>query len=110
MADPARHAAGHSIYEVHEVLGRDPGLDLGSRYECSEYLDAFDFALEFLQEHDPNREGNVSGLDIKHVCGSERQTVWEYRHGENDAGPADLVALWGWDPTTSWQGPTGLTA
>jgi hypothetical protein len=110
MADETRHAAGRSIYEVHEVLGRDPGLDLGSRYECADYLEAFDFALDFLQEHDPHREGKVDGLDIKQVSGSGRETVWAYRHGEQDAAPADLVALWGWDPTRRWQGPTGLTA
>ena len=110
MAYVRRHAAGRSSYEVHEVLGTDPGLDLGSRFECAEYLDAFDFALDFLQEHDPQREGKVSGLDIKEVCGSERETVWAYRHGVQDTAPADLVALWGFDPTRRWQGPTGLTA
>jgi hypothetical protein len=110
MPDVRRHAAGRSIYEVHEVLGTDPGLDLGSRYECADYLEAFDFALDFLQEHDPEREGKVDGLDIKHVRGAERETVWAYRHDQLDTAPADLVALWGFDPTRCWQGPTGLTA
>jgi hypothetical protein len=110
MAYALRHAAGRSKYEVHEVLGKDPGLDLGSRFECSEYLDAFDFALDFLQEHDPRREGKVSGLAIEHVHGTERKTVWAYHHGEPDLAPADLVAHWGFDPTRRWHGPAGLMA
>ena len=109
MAHALRHAAGRSVYEVHEVLGEDPGLDLGSRYECTDYLDAFDFALDFLQEHDPQREGKVSGIDIEQVHGAERETVWAYRHGRPEAAPVDLVAVWGFDPSR-WQGPSGLTA
>jgi hypothetical protein len=108
MAETARHAAGRSIYEVHEILGTDPGLDLGSRYRCADYFEAFHFALDFLQENDPEREGKVSGLDIKHLHGAEQQTVWEYRH-ENVGMPADLVAFWGFDPKR-WQGPTALPA
>jgi hypothetical protein len=109
MAQALRHAAGRSIYEVHEILGADPGLDLGSRYRCADYFEAFDFALDFLQEHDPEREGKVSGLDIKQVDGTAQETVWEYRHSEAGMAPSDLVALWGFDPK-SWQGPAGLTA
>ena len=109
MAETARHAAGRSVYEVHEILGADPGLDLGSRFRCADYFEAFDFALDFLQEHDPEREGKVSGLDIKQVHGSGQQTVWEYRHEDVGNVPADLVAVWGFDPER-WQGPAGLTA
>jgi hypothetical protein len=97
------------MYEVHEILGADPGLDLGSRYRCADYLEAFDFAVEFLQEHDPGREGKVSGLDIKQVQGSQEETVWEYRHAEVGKAPHDLVALWGFDPR-HWEGPAGLRA
>ena len=109
MADTARHAAGRSVYEVHEILGTDPGLDLGSRYECADYFEAFDFALDFLEKHDPEREGNVSGLDIKQVQGTDAQTVWEYRYEATGTAPADLVAVYGFDPR-SWQGPTALPA
>jgi hypothetical protein len=108
MAEARRHAAGRSVYEVHEILGEDPGLDLGSRFECGDYLEAFDFALDFLQEHDPEREGKVSGLEIKQVHGAEQHTVWAYRHGGPGLAPADLVARWGFDPSR-WQGPS-LTA
>lgn len=110
MAETSRHAAGRSIYEVHEILGADPGLDLGTRFECTDYFEAFDFAVEFLEEHDPQREGHVSGLDIEHIRAGNRQTVWAYRHDEQDCAPADLVALWGFDPTKHWHGPTGLRA
>ena len=109
MAQARRHAAGRSTYEVHEIHGTDPGLDLGSRFECTDYLEAFDFALDFLQEHDPEREGRVSGLDIQQVSDSQHETVWAYRH-EPGLAPADLVALWGFDPTRNWHGPAGLTA
>ena len=107
MAELSRHAAGRTLYEVHEILDGDPALDLGSRFACADYLEAFDFALDFLQEHDPQREGRVSGLDIKHVNGAERETVWAYRHGEPPAKQPDLVALWGFD-VNNWTGPTGL--
>ncbi|MDQ3821985.1 MAG: hypothetical protein M3321_01930 [Actinomycetota bacterium] len=106
MAETPRHAAGRSIYEVHELLG---ALDLGSRFRCSDYLEAFDFALDFLQEHDPEREGKVGGLEIKQVTESREETVWSYRHAEAGKAPADLVAVWGFDPG-HWQGPTGLRA
>jgi hypothetical protein len=109
MAETARHAAGRSIYEVHEMLGEGPALDLGSRYRCADYFEAFDFALDFLQEHDPEREGKVSGLDIKQVHGGSEKTVWEYRHEETGKAPADLVAVWGFDPR-HWQGPSALPA
>ena len=109
MAEPRRHAARRSVYEVHEILGEEPGLDLGSRFECTDYFEAFDFALDFLQEHDPEREGKVSGLEIKQVQGAEQETVWAYQHGRQESAPNDLVALWGFDPR-SWQGPSGLTA
>ena len=107
MAEAPRHAAGRSIYEVHEILGADPGLDLGSRFECADYLDAFDFALDFLQEHDPERVGKVSGLDIKQVQAGENETVWAYRHTDAGLAPTDLVARWGFDPGR-WHGPAGL--
>ncbi len=106
MAERPRHAAGRSIYEVHETLG---ALDLGSRFRCADYLEAFDFALDFLQEHDPEREGRINGLDIKQVQGDRNETVWAYRHEEAGKAPADLVAVWGFDPG-HWQGPTGLSA
>ena len=108
MAETPRHAAGRSIYEVHEIRGADPGLDLGSRFQCADYFEAFDFALDFLQEHDPEREGKVSGLDIEQVQEGARETVWAYRHVEQPTAPPDLVALWGFDPK-GWHGPTALS-
>jgi hypothetical protein len=107
MAGTSRHAAGRSLYEVHEILAGEPALDLGSRYSCSDYLEAFDFALDFLQEHDPERVGRISGLDIKQVQGVQQETVWAYRHGDPGEVQPDLVARWGFD-VNRWTGPTGL--
>jgi hypothetical protein len=106
MAERPRHAAGRNLYEVHEMLDGDPALDLGSRFACTDYLEAFDFALDFLQEHDPHREGRVSGLDIKHVQGAGAETVWAYRHDGEAPVQQDLVALWGFD-VNRWTGPSG---
>jgi len=49
MAETLRHAAGYNWYEVHEVLGREPSLDLGLRFGSSELGAAVDFAFDYLE-------------------------------------------------------------
>ena len=55
---PASHAAERSRYAVHEGLKSHPGLDLGLRHTSESFLDAAEYAFEFLDEHDPEREGH----------------------------------------------------
>jgi hypothetical protein len=104
MAESQSHAAGQPNYEVHESLKRHPGLDLGLRFSSPEPLEAIDFALEFLDEHDPSREGRVSALEIVRVGPERRETVWRYEHDGSPNGHQDPQEVWGFD-VTAWRGP-----
>jgi hypothetical protein len=104
MAESHSHAAGKSSYEVHEGLKSHPGLDLGLRATFGDNMDAFEYALEFLDEHDPEREGKVSALEIVKVGPGWRETVWRYEHDGSRRGHQDPKQIWGFD-VTSWRGP-----
>lgn len=106
MAERDRHAAGQR-YEVHEVLEGEPPLDLGRRFETTDFGSAVDFAFDFLERRDPRREGAVSALEIVRVAGSDQETVWRYSHTDTTSGPRDLVHLWGYDVTRQWSRPYG---
>lgn len=98
------HAAGQPVYEVHEGLKHHPGLDLGLRFSSSSFLDSAEYALEFLDEHDPKREGRVSALEILRVEGKKRETVWRYDHDGSQKGHQDPKEIWGFD-ANAWRGP-----
>jgi hypothetical protein len=105
MAESQSHAAGQS-YAVHESMKLHPGLDLGLRHTADSFEDASEFAFEFLNEHDPNREGRVSALEIVRV-GPEpgsRETVWRYEYNGSQSAHQDPRKFWGFDVTT-WRGP-----
>jgi hypothetical protein len=105
MAESQSHAAGQS-YAVHESMKLHPGLDLGLRHTAGSFEDASEFAFEFLDEHDPNREGRVSALEIVRV-GPEpgsRETVWRYEYNGSQSGHQDPREFWGFDVNT-WRGP-----
>jgi len=99
-----RRAARQTSYEIHEILEGDPALDLGVLCVTWDYLDAVDEAMDFLEESDPRRSGEVSGLDIVRVDGEHRETVWRYRHAE-ERQETDLVKHWGFRPTQTWSRP-----
>ena len=105
MAESQSHAAGQS-YAVHESMKLHPGLDLGLRHTADSFEDASEFAFEFLDEHDPKREGRVSALEIVRV-GPEpgaRETVWRYEYNGSHSGHQDPREFWGFD-VNSWRGP-----
>jgi hypothetical protein len=105
MAESQSHAAGQS-YAVHESMKLHPGLDLGLRHTADSFEDASEFAFEFLDEHDPQREGRVSALEIVRV-GPEpgsRETVWRYEYNGSHSGHQDPREFWGFDVNT-WRGP-----
>ena len=105
MAESQSHAAGQS-YAVHESMKLHPGLDLGLRHTADSFEDASEFAFEFLDEHDPKREGRVSALEIVRV-GPEpeaRETVWRYEYNGSHSGHQDPREFWGFDVNT-WRGP-----
>ena len=94
MADDLRRAARQPAFEVHEILEGEPPLDLGVR----------SLALDYLDEHDPLRSGEVSGIEILRVAGGEREVVWRYGHSRTR--PADdLVRVFGFDVTRPWARP-----
>jgi hypothetical protein len=103
MAENQSHAAGQS-YEVRESMKRHPGLDLGLRHTCSDFLDASDFVMEFLDEHDPGRDGRVGALEIVRVGPERRETVWRYEHDGSPCGLQDPREIWGFD-VKSWRDP-----
>jgi len=103
MAAALSHAAGHERYEVREFLeGQALGPEV--RHECRDYVQAVEFAFEFLQRRDPSREGLVSALEVVRVLGSRRETVWSYDH-DRERTRLDPVRKWGYDVTRSWSGP-----
>ena len=99
-----RRAARRPSFEIHEILEGDPALDLGVRCVTWDYLDAVDEAMEYLEECDPRRSGEVSGLDIVRVDDGQRETVWRYRHAEART-ETDLLQHWGFRPTQTWSRP-----
>jgi hypothetical protein len=100
MAETARRAAGQR-YEVHEVLGDDPGFDLGLRFETEDFGSAVDYAFDYLERRDPHREGVVTALEIVRVADADRETVWSYTHALA-IDEADTTRVFGFDVTRSW--------
>jgi len=105
MADDLRHAAGQPRFEVHELIEGEPVVDLGLRFECSDYLRAVDFAVDFIDANDPSRTGQVSALEITKVCDGRREQVWNYSSSSSPTAATDLVRHWGFDVTRSWSLP-----
>jgi hypothetical protein len=105
MAQTASHAAAHERYEVHEVLGGEPGLDLGLRFDTADFSSAVDFAFDYLERRDPGREGVVSALEIVRVTEAQRETVWTYSHAQSRSIARDLVGVWGFHPGSGWSSP-----
>lgn len=105
MATIASHAATYERYEVHEVLGGEPALDLGLRFEATDLGSAVDFAFAYLERRDPGREGIVSALEIVRVTPAGRESAWTYSHAQSGSSARDLVRVWGFDPGQGWRSP-----
>jgi hypothetical protein len=107
MAEDLRHAAGRPTYEVREILDGDAWVDMGILYRCHDYVEAVEFAFDYLGRRDPRRTGAVGGLHvIKNDDRGRRETVWTYDHAEQESRP-DPVQVWGFDVTRRWNLPTG---
>lgn len=105
MAQTASHAAEHDRYEVHEVLGGEPALDLGLRFETDDFGNAVEFAFDYLERRDPGRQGVVSAIEIVRVSGAVRETAWTYSHAQARSMARDLVGVWGFHPGSGWSSP-----
>ena len=102
MADRLRRAARQ--YEVHEFEVGALRLDLGVRAQCESYEEAVEFALGYVDDHQP------AELEVIRIEAEGREAVWSYSATRSAASARDLVRHWGFDVTRSWQGPPGVGA
>jgi hypothetical protein len=65
-------------------------------YESGNFLEAVDFAFEFVEEHEPE------ALEIEKMQGEKRESVWMYSEdlaAKVAASRRDMVQTYGFDPT-----------
>lgn len=81
MANETRHAAWQTErrFAVRLLPEDGPGADLASG--LTEFLDAFDFASEWVSREDPARDGTAS-LAIVETQDGIAEEVWTYTPGE----------------------------
>ena len=83
----------YKLFEVHF----EPGFQRRtSVYESPSFLEAADYAFEFIDEHDP------TALEIHRTHGAAQETVWNYsasRAAAADIARKSLVETFGFDPT-----------
>lgn len=104
MAEDHRHAAGQLTYEVTEVHGEDPTAGLGIIFRSTDYVQAVEFAFDYLSRRDPSRDGTVDGLHVVKNDRGRRETVWTYAHTAR-VNQFDPMRKWGYDVTKNWHGP-----
>jgi hypothetical protein len=89
-------APGQPIYEVHEVVHEAEEQPRDVLYRSASYLEAIDFAAEFIEDHEPD------GLEIQRAEAEVRETVWTYsasRAAETAASRKTISDTFGFDPT-----------
>jgi hypothetical protein len=83
----------YKVFEVHF----EPGFQRRtSMYESPSFLEAADFAFEFIDEHQP------AAIEIHRTHGAAQETVWNYsasRAAAADVARKSLVETFGFDPT-----------
>jgi hypothetical protein len=88
-------AAEEPSYKVFEVTF-EPGYQRRtSVFESTNFLDAADFAFEYVEAHEP------AALEIHRTHGAAQETVWNYsasRAAAFNAAQKDLVDTFGFDP------------
>lgn len=103
MATEIRHAAWQTggSFAVKLLVEQRPPEDLASG--LTEYLDAVDFAIEWLDREDPARDGPIQ-LAIVETRDGVTEEVWTYPPPPPGGG-AELVKLFGFD-LVNWE-PAG---
>src|SRR5438876_1071466 len=84
------------VYRVYNVTFRQGFQERAALCESANFLEAADFAMEYVQEQSPD------ALEIERVDGDEQETVWTYSESRAAAAQAarkDLVETFGFDPT-----------
>jgi hypothetical protein len=84
------------VYKVFEVIF-EPGYQQRTPlYDSANFLEAADFAFEFVEEHEP------AALEIHRLHGAAQETVWSYSATRAAAVQAErrhLAETFGFDPT-----------
>jgi hypothetical protein len=84
------------VYRVYKVTFRRGFQERGNLCESANFLEAADFAMEYVQDHRPE------ALEIERLDGDQQETVWTYsesRAAAADLARKDLVDTFGFDPT-----------
>lgn len=90
------HRAEEPVYRVYAVTHHQSFQERNCLSDSTNFLEAADFAMEFVQEHEPE------ALEIERVQGDDHETVWTYsasRAAAASAARKDLVETFGFDPT-----------
>jgi hypothetical protein len=90
------------VYRVYQVTFRRGFQERTSLWEHANFLEAADYAMEYVQDHQPE------ALEIERVDGEQQETVWTYsesRAAAADLARKDLVDTFGFDPTRWGVGP-----
>ena len=93
-------AAHDAAYQVWEVMLAPTYRATSILYSSESFLDATDFAFEFIEEHEPE------ALEILHRKGPQSETIWMYSARRAEAlakSRKTLTETFGFDPTT-WDG------
>jgi hypothetical protein len=88
----AEEEPAYKVFEVHFEPGWQRRLPV---YESPNFLEAADFAFEYVDEHDP------AALEIHRTLGAAEETVWNYSASRAAAVRAErkeLVDTFGFDP------------
>jgi hypothetical protein len=84
------------VYRVYNVTFRQGFQERSSLCENTNFLEAADFAMEYVQDHGPE------ALEIERIDGEQQETVWTYsetRAAAAELARKDLVDTFGFDPT-----------
>ena len=84
------------VYHVYNVTFHQGFQQRKSLCESPNFLEAADFAMEYVQDHSPE------ALEIERLDGTQQETVWTYsesRAAAAELARKDLVDTFGFDPT-----------
>jgi len=88
--------AEQPVYRIFSVTFRQGFQQRSTLWESANFLDAADYAMEYVQDHSPD------ALEIERIDGDEQETVWTYsetRAAAAELARKDLVDTFGFDPT-----------
>lgn len=100
MASNARHAAWQTERRFAVKLYPVDGSQTELACDLTEFLDAVDFAFEWLNSEDPARNGTATLAIVETLDGASEE-VWTYPPAPSSAG--ELVNRLGFNPVT-WAG------